>query len=72
MANITNPDCPDHNNLTWKSFNTDRVLIWRLILKEYGPDIEYIIGEKNIVADALSRSTLNGSQETIQNSTYKK
>ena len=55
-----------------EEFNTDRVLIWRLILKEYSPDIEYTKGEKNIVADALSGLTLNGSQETTHNSTYKK
>ena len=28
---------------------------WRLILEEYGPELRYIQGEKNIVADALSR-----------------
>ena len=28
---------------------------WRLILEEYGPELKYIKGEKNIVADALSR-----------------
>ena len=29
----------DHKNLICKNFNTDRVLRWRLILKEYGPYI---------------------------------
>ena len=29
---------------------------WRLLLlEEYGPTLEYIKGEKNIVADSLSR-----------------
>jgi hypothetical protein len=28
---------------------------WRLILKEYGPDIRYIKKEENCAADALSR-----------------
>ena len=51
----------DHKNLTCENFNINRVLIWRLILEDYGPDIEYIKGEKKIVADALSRITLNGS-----------
>ena len=45
----------DHQNLTYKNFNTDRVMRWRLILEEYGPDLRYIQGEKNVVADALSR-----------------
>ena len=44
----------NHKNLTCKNFNTNRVFRWRLILKEYGPDIEYIIGEKH-----SSRRTIN-------------
>ena len=27
----------DHKNLTWKNFNTERVMCWRLILEEYMP-----------------------------------
>ena len=54
----------DHKNPTCNFFNTDRVLRWILIIEEYGPDIEYIKGEKNIVADWISRILLNGNQET--------
>ena len=28
---------------------------WRLYIKEYSPNLQYIKGEKNVVADALSR-----------------
>ena len=52
-------------------FNTDRVLRWILILEEYGSDIKYIKGEKNIVAYALSILPLNRNIETMQKSTYK-
>jgi len=45
----------DHKNLVCKTFNTERVMRWRLILEEYGPELHYIKGENNIVADALSR-----------------
>ena len=31
---------------------------WRLILEEYGPELRYIQGEKNIVADALSSTDM--------------
>ena len=43
---------------------------WRLILKEYGPELIYIKGENNVVADALSRldlqpTTLPATLETM-------
>ena len=30
-------------------------MLWRLILKEFGPELKYIKGENNVVTDALSR-----------------
>ena len=62
----------DHKNLTCKNVNTGRVLIWRLIIEDYGTDIEYIQVDKNIVADALSILCINRNQETTQESTHKK
>ena len=44
----------DHKNLTYANFNTDRVIRWRLIIEEYGPNLKYIEGPKNIVADCNS------------------
>ena len=47
----------DHNNLVRDALGltSDRVYCWCLILEEYGPEIIYIKGEDNIVADAMSR-----------------
>ena len=45
----------DHKNLTYKKFNTERVMRWRLILEEFGLELKYIKGENNVVAGALSR-----------------
>ena len=47
----------DHKNLTYDNsdYSSDRVLRQRLLLEEYGAKILYIKGEKNIVADSLSR-----------------
>jgi len=47
----------DHKNLTHpaSTHTSDRVLRQRLLLEEYGADLQYIQGERNIVADALSR-----------------
>ena len=44
----------DHENLTYKHFNTYRVMQWRLFIEEYSPDLRYIKGKLNIVANALS------------------
>jgi hypothetical protein len=44
----------DHKNLTFVNFNTERVMRWRLILEEYAPELIYLKGKHNIVADALS------------------
>src|SRR5688500_7803079 len=45
----------DHENLTQKKFNSDRVMRWRLYIEEYSPDLQYVKGENNVVADALSQ-----------------
>jgi hypothetical protein len=45
----------DHQNLTYKQFNTHtRVMRWQLLLEEYGPNIIYVQGKHNVVANALS------------------
>ena len=41
-------------------------------LKEYGPDIEYVKGEKNIVTDGLSRISFNGNQDNTQKYNHQK
>ena len=52
----------DHKNLVHESElkTSQRVMRWRLLLEEYGPEIEYIKGPKNVVADALSRPPKQG------------
>ena len=55
----------DHKNLTYKFFNTERVMRWRLILKELGPELKYIKVENNVVADALSRLDMSDNQEIL-------
>ena len=38
---------------------------WRLILEEFGPELKYIKGENNVVADALSRLEMSDNQEIL-------
>ena len=47
----------DHKNLTRDALGltSDRVYRWRLILVEYGPEIVYIKGIHNTIADAISQ-----------------
>ena len=47
----------DHKNWTHdtKSYKNDRVMRWRLLMEEYDLTFHYIQGEKNVVADTLSR-----------------
>ena len=49
----------DHKNLTCKDFTTERMLCWRLLIKEFNPDIKYLKGKDNIIADALSRMNIS-------------
>ena len=46
----------DHKNLVQDALglSSNRVYCWRLLLEEFGPDIVYIKGIDNMVADALS------------------
>ncbi len=46
----------NHKNLTQDSLGltSDRVTRWRILLEEYAPEIIYIKGIYNTVADAIS------------------
>jgi hypothetical protein len=47
----------DHKNLTRDALGltSDCVYWWRVILKEYSPEIVYIKGIHNTIADAISQ-----------------
>ena len=47
----------DHKNLVYNATISElqRVMQWRIILKEYASNIKHIAGKNNIVADILSR-----------------
>jgi hypothetical protein len=49
----------DHENLTYKTFNSEQVMRWQLYIEEYLPELQYIKGTHNVVADTLSRLDIN-------------
>ena len=55
----------DHKNLTYKMYNTERLMRWRLIIEEFGPKLKYIKGENNAVADSLSRLEMSDNQDIL-------
>lgn len=62
----------DHKNNTFHRLQTQRVLRWRLLLEDYGVHFEYIKGETNSLADALSRLPFDERQNPPQDSTLYK
>ena len=56
----------DHENLTYKKFNSDRVMRWRLYIEEYSPDLYYIKGGNNVMADALSRLDIDEEPSLLE------
>ena len=60
----------DHKNLTheYSTHSCDRVLRQRLLIEEYGAELVYFPGNKNVVADALSRLPTNETvSDTVNN-----
>ena len=55
----------DHKNIIYKNLNTEHVMRWRLILEEFGPELKYIKGGNNVVADALSRLEMSDNQDIL-------
>ena len=55
----------DHKNLTYKIFNTERVMCWRLILEDFGPELKSIKGKNNVVANAFPRLEISDNQEIL-------
>jgi hypothetical protein len=60
----------DHQNLTHKNFNTERVMQWRLIIEEFGRTREYIKGPKNIVADTFSHLKMTSDMKSLDMADY--
>ena len=45
----------DHKNLLYQKMSSNRIIQWRLLIEEFGPTFVHIKGERNVIADTLSR-----------------
>jgi len=45
----------NHMNIVCGNLTNDRIVRWRLLPEEFGPEHRHIAGKDNVVADALSR-----------------
>jgi RNase H-like domain found in reverse transcriptase len=59
----------DHKNNTFTRFQTQCVLQWRLFLDDYNVHLQYIKGNSNLLADALSRLPFDERQNTYASPT---
>ena len=56
----------DHKNLTCSNFNTQRVIWWRMVIEDFGPEIVYIPGPANVVVDVIRRLDTTNNHENTQ------
>jgi hypothetical protein len=56
----------DHSKITYAKSTSDRVMRWRLLIEEFGPEFKYIQVKHNLIDDALSRLEMkDSSHESI-------
>ena len=53
----------DHKNNVFQNLKTQKVVCWCMFLEDYMLEFKYLEGEKNTVANALSRLPLTERQE---------
>jgi hypothetical protein len=53
----------DHKKITYAKITSDRVMHWRLLIEEFGPEFRHIKGKNNLIDDSLSRIELDDSSE---------
>ena len=56
----------DHLNLLYAKLASARMIRWRMLLEEFGPEVRHVAGVKNVVADALSRLPMEHRDSDIE------
>ena len=55
----------DHKNLIFRTLSLERVLRWRMYMEQFYYTLEYLEGEKNILADCFSRLPRMNNKITV-------
>jgi hypothetical protein len=53
----------DHKKISYAKSTSERVMHWRLLIEEFGPEFRHIKSKHNLIADALSRLELDYSSK---------
>ena len=57
----------DHKNILYKKLSSDRIIRWRLLLEEYGPEYKHVKGQNNVVANDFSTKIVEDTKLTTMN-----
>ena len=56
----------DHKNITYLNSNSPQIIRWKMAFAEFTPQLHYIEGHKNVIADFLSRYPIMEEVEEIE------
>ncbi len=55
----------DHKNITFLHSSNPQTLRWRLAITEYNPELHWIEGDSNVIADFLSRYPMSDEPDEL-------
>jgi RNase H-like domain found in reverse transcriptase len=55
----------NHKNIIYGNLVNNRIARWRLLLKEYSPEIVHVKGNDNVIADALLHMEVNFKEDWL-------
>jgi hypothetical protein len=56
----------DHKNLLYRKLPTQQIMRWRMLLEEYDAQYEHVKGVDNVVADGISRLSINWAEAPLE------
>jgi hypothetical protein len=56
----------DHKKITYAKSTSERLMHWRLLIEEFGPEFRHIKGKNYLIDNDVSRLDLDDSSEDSQ------